>query len=333
MTDDDTRDTYAGTLRSRYAAVAPRITVDPTAVTQAARRRRARTWTAVGAAVTLVAAIAVGSTLWRPGGGTVQPATPPPPAEPSDVSLWLSAEEVPTAGAEVAAVLVNHTGVDVTFGVLAEVERWTGSTWDDHRQVGMCLDHWHCTARLTTRVEAVEDIGLSPTSGLPGPVERFSTEGLDPGWYRISQTANEGVVASGILRVADDAAAPAPLWPTDAVAFSVQPVIVAADGGPVTLYPLVRPNADGSLSIEDVEAAVEELSATAVIERWQVGASGAEGTWVTAGEVEVRLPDAEQTYAEVVADLPALDPGAYRLSRTGPSGTVTGSFWVLDAAG
>jgi hypothetical protein len=64
------------------------------------------------------------------------------------------------------------------------------------------MDHWHCTAPIERSggSGAVLAIGLGPRKGAPRPVERFTTEGLDVGWYRISQTANEGVVARGSSR-------------------------------------------------------------------------------------------------------------------------------------
>jgi hypothetical protein len=100
------------------------------------------------------------------------------------------------------------------------------------------MDHWHCTARVQPPGE-VPAIGLSAQPGSPGPVERFTTDGLDVGWYRISQEANEGVVAAAIFEIAEDASVPAPLVPIDAPAISVTPAVVSPDGGEIYLYRLI----------------------------------------------------------------------------------------------
>ena len=52
-------------------------------------------------------------------GGVAEVAPPPAPAD-APFSLWLSAERVPEGPAELVAILVNHEGVDATFGALRE---------------------------------------------------------------------------------------------------------------------------------------------------------------------------------------------------------------------
>lgn len=317
---------YATELRARYRAVAPEVDADPAAIVSAGRRRR-RTARGAGALAAVAAAALVAVGLSSLSGSSPGPAASPPPEESGPVSLWLSAERVPP-GAELVAVLVAHEDVDLTFGVAAQVERWDGSRWRPHRWIGMCLDHWHCTAQMQplSGDRAVQAIGLSATPQQPGPVERFSTDGLEPGWYRVSQTANEGVVARGVVEVAEGAADPAPLWPTDEPAISVQPPVLTEDGGTVTLTPLVPSNPDGSLSAEDVEAAVADLEDAVTLQRW----TGE--TWVgTGGPLPLTTPD-EQGYFEVTAEIPAgLGPGAYRLLRSGPDGDHTGNLWVMGS--
>jgi hypothetical protein len=251
--------------------------------------------------------------------------TAPPPVDvAAPFSLWLSADRVPPGPAEVVAVLVDHGGGDATFGVGATVDRWEDGAWVAHGQLVMCMDHWHCTARMQDAGGelATPAIGVSATVGQPGPVERFTTDGLDVGWYRISQEANEGVVASGILEVAEGAPAPAPLVALDEPAISVQPPLLAPDGGPVTLHPLIPPVA-GSQSIEDVEAGVEGLSESAAVERWEAG------TWVPVVEIGFEPAPAPPLHTRTVA-MPALPVGDYRLVRTGPDGDHAGRFWVTD---
>jgi hypothetical protein len=261
-------------------------------------------------------------------GGTPPASVESPPPQTTDaspVSLWLSAEQVPPGGTEVVAVLINRGGAVATFGVAATVERWDGGAWEPHRQLVMCLDHWHCTATmadLDTEL-AVPGIGLSATVERPGPVERFSTGGVDVGWYRISQTANEGIVAAGVIEVVGGAAPPAPLVPVDEPSISLSPAVVPPAGGPVTLFPLV-PAPSGVQSAADVELAVAGLSEDAAIERWDGGA------WVPAGELALHPSEPSQAGVERSATLPALTDGEYRLVRSGPAGDHTGRFWVAS---
>ena len=254
-------------------------------------------------------------------------AAPPRVDATAPFSLWLSADRVPPGPVEVVAVLVNEGGGDATFGVGATVDRWEDGAWVAHRQVVMCMDHWHCTARMEGAGGELEmpALGLSAAVGRPGPVERFTTEGLDVGWYRISQEANEGVVAAGILEVAEGAPAPAPLVAVDEPAISVQPPLVAPDGSPVTLQPLIPPVA-GSQRIEDVEAGVEGLSESAAVERWEAG------SWVPVAEIGFEPAPAPPFFSREAA-LPALPVGEYRLVRAGPDGAHVGHFWVADTAG
>jgi hypothetical protein len=244
-----------------------------------------------------------------------------PPALPaSPFSLWLSAERVAPGPVELVAVLVNHEGVEATFGVHAKVDRWDGGEWVPYGDLVMCMDHWHCTARVRPLGGVVEvpAIGLSAQPGSPGPVERFTTDGLDVGWYRISQEANEGIVATAIFEIAEDASVPAPLVRIDAPAISVTPAVVSSDGGEIHLYPLI-PAPTGTQSREDVLEAIRGLSEVARIERWD-GSS-----WVEVGEIRLREADDDLARS---ATLPPLLEGEYRLAREGPQGPHDGRFWV-----
>jgi hypothetical protein len=218
------------------------------------------------------------------------------------------------------AVLVNHKGVEATFGVHAKVDRWDGRKWVPYGQLVMCMDHWHCTARIQPPGGdgAVPAIGLSAHPGSPGPVERFTTDGLDVGWYRISQEANEGIVAAAIFEIAEEASAPAPLVPIDAPAISVTPAVVSSDGGEIYLYPLI-PAPTGAQSREDVLEAIRGLSEDARIERWE-GSS-----WVEVGKIHLREADDDLARS---AALPPLPEGEYQLVRERPQGPHFGRFWV-----
>ena len=282
-------------------------------------------WIAGVVAIAVFAAAAV--FVWEAftSSGAAPADGPRPPAVSGPVTLWLSAERVPP-GAELVAVLVDHEGVDATFGVHAFVDRWNGSEWEPYGEVVMCMDHWHCTARIVPpgEIEAVADIGLGARPGVPGPVERFTTGGLGPGWYRVSHTAYESVVARGIFEVAHGAQPPAPLVRVDASAISIAPVLLPPGGGEVTLFPLVPgESSEGGLSRDDLRRAVQGLPETALIQRW-------DGTsWVDVASVDcLRVPgdDLPRT-----AMLPPLDEGAYRLVRESPAGSLAGSFWVDES--
>jgi hypothetical protein len=268
--------------------------------------------------------IAVGAFAWgalRTFGDepTVTDGPPPPPASP--VTLWLSADRVPPGPVELVGMLVDHEGVHATFGVFAEVEHWDGNEWGRYGYLVMCMDHWHCTARIerSDGSGGVPDIGLGPRLGVPGPVERFTTDGLEVGWYRVSQVANEGIVATGIVRVIAGASSPAPLVSIDAPAISISPALVSPEGDEINLYPLI-PAPDGSQSREDIQQAIDGLSETARIERW-------DGTaWDVVATVDLLRVAGDGLQRS--AALPSLEPGEYRLVRDGPEGPHFGHFWV-----
>jgi hypothetical protein len=273
----------------------------------------------VGIAV-FVAVAAFGWRAFITTGDETAPVDAPPALPASPFSLWLSAERVPPGPVELVALLVNHDGTDAIFGVLARVDRWDGREWVPYGELVMCMDHWHCTARVQApgEIEAVPAIGLSAGSESPGPVERFTTDGLDVGWYRISQEANEGIAAASVLEIAEGASAPAPLVSTNAPAISVTPALVSPDGAEIDLYPLI-PAPTGAQSREDVLRAISGLSEVAQIERWNGS------TWEAAGEIQLHEADDDLARS---AELPPLPEGAYRLVREGPEGPHIGHFWV-----
>jgi hypothetical protein len=271
--------------------------------------------------------VAVAAFAWgalRTFGDAPTVADRPPPQPASPVELWLSADRVPPGPVELEGVLVDHEGVDATFGVFAEVERWDGNEWGSYGYLVMCMDHWHCTAPIddSDGSGAVPDIGLGPRLGVPGPVERFSTEGLDVGWYRITQKANEGVMATGAFHVVVGAPMPAPLVNVDAPAISISPALVSPRGAEVNLYPLI-PAPDGSQSREDILRASDGLSENARIERW-------DGTaWDAVATVDLLRVAGDSLQRSAI--LPSLEPGGYRLVRHGPKGPHVGQFWVDES--
>jgi hypothetical protein len=274
--------------------------------------------------VAIALSVVVGAFGWRVFSSLGDPVVSdhaPPPVAASPVSLWLSAERVPPGPVELVALLVNDGNSDVMFGVYAKIDRWNGDAWVPAGQLVMCMDHWHCTAQILSPGGSVEvpSIGLSPQPRVPGPVERFTTDGLQPGWYRISQVANEGITAAAVLEIADDAPAPAPLVPVDRPAISVSPALLSPTGGKVMLYPLI-PAGTGAQSRQDVEEAIRGLSEIARIERWD-GSS-----WTAVQNVDLEKTGNDDLVRSTT--LPPLPLGVYRLVRKGPEMPHAGSFWV-----
>lgn len=281
------------------------------------QQRRDRVVAAVVAVAIFVGVAALAWRAFSTAGDESAAAEAPRALTRSSYSLWLSSERVPPGPVELVAVLINHEDVEATFAVHAKVDRWGGSGWVAFGELVMCMDHWHCTARIQSpgEVDAVPALGLTAELGRPGPVERFTTEGLEPGWYRISQESNERIVAATILEITEGASAPAPLVAVDAPAISVTPAVVSSDRAGIHLYPLIPPRPDASLSREDVLDAMRGLSEVARLERWE-GSS-----WVVVGEV--RLGAAEEDLMNS-ADLPVLPVGEYRLIRSGPTVRTSG---------
>lgn len=315
---------FAHALRERFDAAVPEVPLDPAPILRRARRRRRMVLGGAGlgaaALVATVAATAI-ALVNRP---EPIPVAPPPPEEGVDISLWLSADEVPPGDVELAAVLVAQTGLDDTFGILAQVERWDGDSWEPHGQYAMCLVEYECTAELLGLEVAVDlpDVEMTPAPGVPGPVQRFSTAGLDEGWYRISEVGRRDVAARGVVQVVEGAETPAPLTPLGEPGISVQPALVTSSGGPVTLVPMIPGDGD---QLDDA-AVVEGLDQTAMTERWDGdGWTVVSNTWI--------YPGMGDYPANGTLLMPPLEPGAYRVVRSGPDGDHTGRFWVLPAAG
>jgi hypothetical protein len=273
--------------------------------------------------IRLVLAVLLVGVVAACGPSSGEDVTGPPPEPAAPIELWLSATRVPPGDSELVAVLVAHEEVDATFGVAAKVERWDGAAWVARGSISMCLDHWHCTAEVSTGAGAGgPDIGLGASPEYPGSPERFRTAGLEVGWYRLSQEANEGLVATGVFQVVADASEPTPLVATDAPALSVSPILLSPGGQEVAVSPLVPP-VNGSLSAADLDAAMADASDTATVERWD-GAG-----WVPILEVGLAIPTGGPV-RDRTASLRLLPEGSYRVVVATPDGDLIGSFWVDD---
>lgn len=298
-------DRYADALRTRFDAAAPAIAAEPTPIIARARRhrRQVRTWGALSVVAALVAVGGLGSALAN---REPPPAETPPPPEPaSAVSIWLSAESVPE-GTDMVAVVVNDSAEELVFGATAELERWDGTAWVPSGGINLCLPS--CTPpSFESAVPTMSDgWGASPTPGNPGPAMRFSTDGLDDGWYRLVQGP-----ASGVFEIADDAPAPAPLWSLDTASVQPSPALTGLRGTRVALG-----------------AVTADVSDYATVERWDGAA------WQPTTSVPLSRPAAAPS--DVFADIPGLEPGEFRLVLTdfedGEQGeSVWGNFWVAGA--
>ena len=324
---------YARRLRERYEA--PVIDVDPDVLIRRGKARRAGRWGATAAAV---AVIGVTAALLLPGRGGAGPADGPPPPEPTDAeaSLWLSSERV-SPGADLAVAFVGRGEAPLIGGVGASVQRWDGSSWKDYGYAGLCLDSWQCSGSISSEDLGSDDIGIVvPDIGVgASAVMRLSTSGLEPGWYRLSSDLldesespaaldqRRHIEAAGQFEVAADAPPPAPLWSLDAPTISVTPALLPTAGGAVRLSPVVPADADGSQSAEDIDAVVAGLSQDARLERW------AGDAWVVVADVPLD-PGSDGNGWDRTAALGPLEPGAYRLVRTGPAGEQSGNLWVVD---
>ena len=113
---------------------------------------------------------------------------------------------------------------------------------------------------------------------------------------------------------------PAPLAALSAPSISVSPILVPSTGGEVRLTARAGP--------AGVAAAVAGLSETASVERWE-----GDG-WEAVATVDLGSPPRVGDLAgttDRVAQIPPLEPGDYRIVRSGPGGvTLPGPFWVVS---
>lgn len=334
-------------LRARFDAGVPLPELDDAAigsVLRGARRRRRNRRLGGGGAVVAVSAALVAGAMSLDVPGLSSPAAPPADGGPVDATnvdvdgarLWLSATTVPP-GAEVVGVLVDRTGTGEEFHQLASVERWEDGRWVDRGEPLLwCLATDACSAQVLppgSQVDVAPEL-IEPAPGAPGPAMRMSTEGLEPGWYRITHrsttdpvgctgdpeagepsTCTTGSVAFAVLEIAADAAPPAPLPPLDEASLAVGP-------------PVLAPGAGGALTLDEVVPdGVRPPSASpegARVEAW------VDGAWVRL-DVDVALTGGLGT-GEPAVRVPGLDPGAYRVVLTQPDGELWGRFWVVDAS-
>lgn len=179
-----------------------------------ARRGLAVAGVVVGALALVTAAV-----LWLVAGlGDDEAVTPPPAVEPTPGPALLLSADVAPPGAEVLGVLVDETDSGQVFIQLAGVEEWRDGAWvDEGRPLLWCVPDGECAAAVMAPGVMVDfaPTWVEPSSAEPGPLMRMTTEGLEPGWYRISHTSETGVRVSAILEIDEDAPVPPVVSPLE----------------------------------------------------------------------------------------------------------------------
>lgn len=252
--------------------------------------------------------------------GGLSGAIPAPPPDSGPITLWLSERRIPVGGADLVAVLRNAGLDEAIFGVGAAIDRWTDGGWAPFGTAVMCLDFWNCLGTITAEGETpfVRLIGLPVAPGGIGRTEWLRVEGLEPGWYRLRQIANEGFEATGTFEVVDRKIDLVPVGDVSEVRLSVYPALLSPDGGAATIALL------GGVGGDETPAgdSSDQLTPSAELQHW------AGDDWETLATVPVTPAPPGHPHAGVV-EVPALSPGAYRVVRFLPDGkAVPGLFWV-----
>jgi hypothetical protein len=242
-----------------------------------------------------------------------------PPEDKGPVRLWLSEPVVPSSGADLLFVLRNSGAASPVFGVPTYLDRWDGTAWQEVMLFAACQGTVPC-ARPLERVTEWDLVGLLAPPGGFGGGEWVHVSGLDTGWYRFRKVANEGDVATGRFEVVDH---PVDLVPVEQAGemLTVGPVLSSRAQIPQVAVVVTHSIPAGGEDV--IEAA---LSPTMELERWVDGAWHAEMTLDFSAEARI---DADHVPGRRYFDLPALEPGAYRLTRTFSDGReLRGQFWV-----
>lgn len=256
------------------------------------------------------------------------PAADQPPPDNGPARLWLSATEVPTSGADVAAVILwDGEGPSPTWGVAAALDRWTGTAWEEQVGFAFCVDHWACSGTLEPAAEI-------PYIGITAPEGRSSTlwvrvDDLAPGGYRIRSEASEGVVAAGQFEVVEALADPLP--PPD----HLDGAFLTVDPGLLPRRPIGSPATSDVIDValsdsgDDPAATWRSVADEATIQRWE------DGRWVDLATVPTGAGTGS-TYAASIAVGDLLDRGGdlrVVIERDDGAPPLVGRFWASDAAG
>jgi hypothetical protein len=257
----------------------------------------------------------------------VDPVTPR--ADEGPVTLFLSDSVLPASGADLVAILRNTGTESPTFGVGAFVDRWNGKSWEEQSPIATCLDFWFCVASLDAP-EATPGIGLVAPPGGYGSTQWIHVAGLEPGWYRVRQVANEGTVATGTFQVVDRDVVTTDFGDVTVDKLSVQPTVRRAGGACQGAVCTIRISAlaKDAHTATDIDAYEASLGDGAQLDRWTGD------RWATVGELDFTIEarvDWTRQPGERLAALPqGLAPGAYRVIRTAPDGTGLAGFFFVE---
>ncbi|MCB0961127.1 MAG: hypothetical protein KDB04_16580 [Acidimicrobiales bacterium] len=337
-------------LGALSAAVAERTEIDaegPLVVVHGRARRRRQRRRLVGASIAAAVVLAVGGIAFAatrsedaervtstPDGEAVPPdgEAVPPPVDRSQAHLWLSAEQVPPGGADLAVAIVDPTDSGHIWGVAATVDRWDGTAWQPLDTARLCLDLWGCVGQIGG-VDGVEQIGLdaSPVSLLTW----LRTGQLDPGWYRLTQGDGDAA-AAGQFEVRADADPLPPAPDREGAHLTVEPMVLFASEAlrRAEPEPLLPPP---STSIPSDLTGQREIvvRATGAPRAWQDGRVRLErwdgGSWIDASDLQVGgISPGIEPDDPVALTLADPQPGAYRVLVDADRVTIEGRFWVTD---
>jgi hypothetical protein len=329
------------------------------AVRGMARRRQRRRRVALGSAAAAMALLVGGLVLAAVGtdeaqrvitepDGPEQPGPPsvpdgeagergadaPPAVDRSEAHLWLSEEVLPPEGGDLAVVIVDPTATGDTWGVAGALEVWDGAAWSSVDFAQVCMDFWGCPGEVGGRRE-VALIGLAAQP--VGPLTWLRTGPLEPGWYRLVQTSNEGTAAAGQFEVRIEAPSSPPSHRGGAH-LEVEPAVLFAD--PALRADPASPLPPPQTSVPQVGEAprgvrITGVSVGAEVPRaWQDGGRRFErwdgARWVAAsievvGGISPGIEPSDPLLLEL--ELPA--PGAYRILSDTEEATIEGRFWVV----
>ena len=244
-------------------------------------------------------------------------AAPPLPSL-QESRIWLSETVVPTAGAQLAAAVVNTTGKGMSFGVLGTFERWTGIAWAPNGDWPTSLDQWGGFPVAGGANVGAKLINMGASAHGVGPVQYFSLPALSKGWYRVGYSFHYRPPVYGVVRVDPAAPKSVPIDNPGMPTLVAYPTLMRTSR---VIGLVALPSHGGA---EEVEFQ-QQLTTSVTIQRCE-----SEG-WMTLASREVHpanppLANVHQVAVTLPDDLPS---GAYRLLRHSPTaGDLARVVWI-----
>jgi hypothetical protein len=262
--------------------------------------------------------------------GAASPASSPPAQSPpaselpnpaSGHGLLISPTVVPESGGNLVFAVLNAAPDPAVYGVDGELDQWVDNGWQPFRAFAGAVNFWVFNGGLAPAGSPAmaPAIGLGTNNGV-GALEWLHIDAIPAGWYRLRQGGGAGVFAvqAGSFPTPWGAAAdhlPGLLASPAVITTGARVLDVVAMGG------------DGAQNTV-VGAPAGQLS----VDRWTPGPAGSGGSWtpVAALTVDKHPQPANDGAGEFAVDLPALDPGTYRVSGDFPAlGSLTGPLLVI----